>query len=676
MSQLNLPIPTILAFALLLLVSVMVAVTLSLTRGRPTAASAVGLVASVVVAAALALWYHFGMKIRTEQFLDSNDSNNVSASIVSLRRKKTDVLLPAIAPFFCSGSKKSIQLSATSFRVFWQPSVGDLRGEFVTRDPKKSTWTIDDVSCIDRTSKLPARALTQLPPDAELRDAPEAKDCRVYIDDGTYQMQKRVISTWCEFVPRSNLLRMKPGDIGTQTLMLLRPCLVRVGGTAHRLYRVDYSMPGTNGAAYDSGSADPYATLRLQDGSRWDEEGTFAAPGPGVHPIVCYYLSYDMPRAAFAGNPNKLMHSASAIVSGFTTDAAPRASSVHGYVQNQKQKRAIMTLAVERDVATITTQGQVFKMPAGLSATVATVTDDCVVAAAISPDRVSVRRFQPLTTRCAFTLADERDSEAPAADTAPALVRKLPRFSATCIPNLADLASRIQGVADSAVTMIGLDVTTVARTASPLARNMFTTPDPPPPSSNTLEASPHQSLPAGSHITSANGLHALAYTQRGDLVVTPAATVNELAPRPTWSSKTGAVLAKSGAGAGLCALDAFTGVLTLHDARGEVYWRSSNRPLPSAAQPYRAIISDKGAVEVWGRFGRGAYWTRGGQGGGDSGYAWFGTCELASDAYGEENADAIEEATLGGRISVTPWMHYDNRGGRDVLGLHWPGPPC
>ncbi|KAG1657905.1 hypothetical protein FOA52_005826 [Chlamydomonas sp. UWO 241] len=686
------------AFTLLLIVSVVVAVVLSLVEGRPTVSNGIAtLVIAAIVLITLTAWFHFSLA--TEQFLTS-DIKVIDASIVSLRRRKTDVLLPAIAPFFCSGSRTSAGLASTTFRVFWQPSAGDLRGEFVTGTRSSAAWTIDDVACIDRTTKLPARALTQLSPDSVLRDATNPKDCHVFIDDGTYRMQKCVLSMWCEFIPGSKLLRLKPGDIGTRTLMLLRPCLIRIGGSANRLYRIDYTMPGTNGASYDSkplGAAsdpasDPLVTLRLESGAQWDSDGMFAPPQEGVHPIVCYYLAYEMPRAVFAGNMQKLIHSATVLVGGYTeAAAAPRVSTVYGNVTvsgnvtgstdtGATAKVPIITIEVDRDVATITVQGgDVFRMPAGQSATVATVTDDCVVAAAISPDGVSVRRFQPLNTRCAYTLSQPRDSTAPAPDTAPALVRKLPRFASTCIPNLADLASRITGVVDSAIAMLGLDVKTMARSSSPLAKQMFMIPDPPPPTSNELKA--HQALPPGAHITSKNGKYLLEYTREGNLVVSDVSNVSPVSSlftasddTPIWTSATGRVLARSGGGAGVCRLAATTGVLTLQDARGTVYWRSSIAPLPPAAQPYRAVISDQGAVEVWGRFGGGAYWKRDSVG--DRGYAWFETCELASDAYGEANATEIQKSTLGGRISVTPWMHYDNRGGRDVLGLHWPGPPC
>jgi len=121
-------------------------------------------------------------------------------------------------------------------------------------------------------------------------------------------------------------------------------------------------------------------------------------------------------------------------------------------------------------------------------------------------------------------------------------------------------------------------------------------------------------------------------------------------------------------------IDGASGVITLQDARGKTYWRSSLTPLPAVARPYRMVVSDSGAIEVWGKFGGGAYWTRS-EKNGDAGYASFDTCELASEAYASANAAAIEASTLGGRVTVTPWIHYRYRGGRD-MGLHWPGAYC
>jgi hypothetical protein len=681
-------------FTLTLILSVTVAFTWSVysdrrASGAVSPASSIAFIAVVVVfISAMLMWQGTLISTRDAFAVEIVDDparamRHLNDATLELRMRKTDVLLPAIASFFCSGSPRLTRLAATSFRVFWQPSAADMNVQFV-KGAKATPWTIDDVACSDRVSKLPFDALAYPQVDAVVRDAANPADCQVYIDDGVYVLNKTALSLWTEVIGGS-VLRMRRGDVGTQTLMLLRPCLLRIGGSMTRLFTVKYDAPGYDGLEYDSADkSNDFATLRIRDASKWDDMGSFEPPAAGVANVVCYYMTYQKPRAALQGDPTSLVYTATTAVAGGYTPNSEGMSEPHVATVRQAGRDAVvLELSAYRDTATVTAGGKTFRMPAGDRATIATYTSDCVIAAAVFRDRVVVRRFLPLATECAYFPI--RDS--PTTGTGGNVINDIISFGnmrSTSIPNLADFATRVRGGLESGMAESARsEATSLASNASSIARLLLSTPDAPLPTSNTLLPYPDQCLPVGSHITSANGKFVVAYNHDGSLGV-QAKTRDACAECPataktdafayTWSSQTAKVVSRAALSPGMARIDGASGVITLQDSRGKTYWRSSLTPLPAVARPYRMVVSDSGAIEVWGKFGGGAYWTRS-ENNGNSGYASFDTCELASDAYASANAAAIEASTLGGRVTVTPWQHYRYRGGRDI-GLHWPGAYC
>jgi len=694
----------VMLFTLTLILSVTVMFTRSVYSGSgaPSGShvSSIAFVAvAVVFISAVVLWQCTRISTR-DAFIAYDDlglegdrraMRNLNAATLELRMRKTDVMLPAIASFFCSGSPRLTELSATTFRVFWQPSASDMSGQFL-KGGEYTPWTIDDVSCSDRVSKLPMDAMAHPEVDAVVRDAANPVDCRVFIDDGVYVCNKAALSMWAEVV-NSSVLRLKTAHVGTQTLMLLRPCLVRVGGATTRLFRVEYGAPGHDGNAFDSADASKtHVTLRLSDASRWDDRGSFDPPSAGTTTVVCYYLSYQMPRAALQGHMSVKMHAATAVVAGGHTPTRDTGGLDKVHVSDvmgidgwsSPVSVPVLTLTAYRDIATVTAGGQTFRMPAGSRATIATYTADAIVAAAVFDDRVVLRRFQPLRRECNYIPVN--NGGVPRTNSGISGISDISSITTSAIPNLADFATRVRGLGGNVVASVQLGALALASAgASDAARLLLSVPDAPPTTSNTLLAYPKQCLPAGRHITSANGKFVVAYNRDGSLGVqkktpdTNCAGTGGSGSAPsdfdyTWSSQTAKVVSKAALAPGLARIDAASGVITLQDARGTTYWRSSLTPLPADARPYRMVASDTGSIEVWGAFGGGPYWTRSG-GNGNAGYALFDTCELASAAYADANAAAILASTLGGRVTVTPWIHYRYRGGRD-MGLHWPGAHC
>lgn len=682
-------------FTLTLILSVTVAFTWSAftdrrASGAVSPASSVAFIAVVVVfISAMLMWQ--GTRISTRDAFaagivddPARAMRHLNAATLELRMRKTDVLLPAIASFFCSGSPRLTRLAATSFRVFWQPSVADMNAQFV-EGAARTPWTIDDVACSDRVSKLPFDALAHPHVDAVVRDAANPADCQVYIDDGVYVLNKTALSMWAEVIGGGSILRMRRAAVGTQTLMLLRPCLLRIGGSMTRLFTVQYDAPGFDGMEYDSAdTSQQFATLRIRDASRWDDMGSFDPPAAGVSNVVCYYMTYQKPRAALQGDPTSLVYAATTAVAGGYTPNSEGLREPHvATVRQAGRETPVLELSAFRDTATVTAGGKTFRMPAGDRATIATYTSDCVIAAAVFRDRVVVRRFLPLSTECAYFPIRTGTGTGPGTGTANDAITA-GNMRSTAIPNLADFATRVRGGLESGMAESARsEAVSLANNASSVARLLLSTPAAPLPTSNTLLPYPEQCLPVGSRITSANGKFVVGYNHDGSLGVQAKtrgacaecpATAKTDAVAYSWSSQTAKVVSRAALTPGMARIDGASGVITLQDARGKTYWRSSLTPLPAVARPYRMVVSDSGAIEVWGKFGGGAYWTRS-ENNGDAGYASFDTCELASEAYASANAAAIQASTLGGRVTVTPWIHYRYRGGRD-MGLHWPGAYC
>jgi hypothetical protein len=212
-----------------------------------------------------------------------------------------------------------------------------------------------------------------------------------------------------------------------------------------------------------------------------------------------------------------------------------------------------------------------------------------------------------------------------------------------------------------------------AQSGSSLARAMFASPESPDATSDTLLAFPTQALSASDSVRSFNGRFTLKYTISGSLML-----LDEMLCKNNgivWSSLTDNI---SKIPPGIASINGNTGVITLRDKYGQVYWSSTlDRLVPAntfGVTPFRVVVTDQGAIEIRGRDEK-VYWERGTRNQ-TPGFAFYPTCEQAAAAYAKTNADAIQEATRGGQLTVTPWLHYSRYGGRDVMNLYWPGPPC
>lgn len=551
----------------------------STDRGVAVASGAV--VAFLVVLAILA-W----IKARSEGFA-------VMESTKILRTKKTDAMVPAIAQFFSSGAPAVYKSDISTYGVFWQPSAGDYQSTFV-RGAGGSKWSIDDITCIDRVSKLPMRIIAS-PIDSIMSEAPSPNNCRVFIDGNVYVAHRNAILARCKVAqsgPWNMLLHLERDNLATRNIMLLRPFFVRVGGMGGQLFRVVYGHG--DGMDYDSAASSEFATLKLQTAPQWDNLEGSGAYGPpkslGVHAVICYYMSYQMPRAGLAGTSNDIK-ACSLVVPG-----TGGVSRMVGRVYDARRRVYVRKLLMEMRVSTspqavtnIRLMGarSTYSVPAG-NFTVATYTRDCLIIASISENRTIVKRFHNLPVPCKYRLVHRSHALQHAHGGV--------AFPKTSIPNFAVVSGRLQSGGMSST--VDRKVIESATNASPLAKSLFATPDAPDPASDTLLAFPRQALPPGARITSRNEKFFLAYEHAGSLVLRSAINCDD---NILWSSKTDHATTSS---AGMCRLDPASGVITLQDKRGQVYWRSSPRALPGkdtfGHAPFRLTLTDRGFVETRG----------------------------------------------------------------------------
>lgn len=649
----------------LMLIIWLIIVVLSVMMALDSGAGAMKIVGMCLVAVVIfvaVIWLLIQLS-RRDTFIENRALAQVTQATNTLRQIKTDQIVPIVSQFFASGRQSVVQGDMTKFRVFWQPSVRDYQATFVNGAPP-SRWTIEDVACIDRDSRVPLDALDSAPTSAIMSDPPNPRDCNLSIDDGMYAFERSalVLDCWTSAAGAKNQiwLHAKRDSIATKALMLMRPSLLRVGGIGFRLYVVDYGS--RDGLDYDSGAAGEFAMLRLRAADAWDHlSGASSLPPTerGQHQVISYYVAYKERRPIYAGKTDIELHAATVLVaggSGSSTMYRRTGAAAH-------QRLPLLSLNVTQrsgapNAATVALQNGArrYAFVGGSTATIVTWSRDVVVMCALSPDRVRVKRIHHNVPMCAYNLSGS--GEDGMADAHPKL-----QFPRTAIPCLVDVWGRM----DPSVILASRSERTseMARNATGLARALFATPDSPPPDSNTLLAFPDNVLLPGKYLISSNRQHTLTLDLNGQLTLRRGRTVR-------WSSKTPNMARP---GPGKLTLDKGTGVLTLKDSRGGDYWYSAVRQLSDhLSPPFRLVLTDEGEIEVRGADAR-VYWARGSsdESGQQSGYPWFDTCAMASRAYGLANREIIAKSPA---PNVTPWVHWRYRGGRDVLHLHWPGVQC
>lgn len=587
--------------------------------------------------------------------------DQVSDSVLEIKKKKTDPMLPAIIQYFSSGAGSYV-ISEQEFSVFWHPSTKDYQEAYLGPSGALSQWKIDDITCTDRTSRLSFNAVERSQIDAIISDSPNSEDCRVYIDDCVYSANRIALNLKCAVKTtelRELVLEMHSEDIAAQTLVMLRPFFVRVGGNAHQLFRVKYEE-----SSFDSADMEAVVVqVRLEKDARWDGISAATLESPtemGMHTVICYYLNYLMPRAIFAGDATHVLHSATVVATGAT--GAAEMSGKLTSLPNSVTKLLGVSVRLQENMEPLATvdipdgpgRRRSFSAPGGLTATIACYTRDLLLVCAISPKRVVLHRYQNVP-QLAYKLSRTLDAFEAAHQALP--------FTRTAIPNFADAAGRL--LPGSVVSNLQTKLSDVANNATDISKALFAVPESPSPISDTLMTFPDQALQPGDKITSGDKRFTLTYEHNGELVL-------RSGMRMIWSSLTGNIsLYRPGS----CRLDK-SGILSLRDQNGRVYWYSSPKPLTSQMrQPLRLVVTNRGSIEVRDSIDKFAHWIRS-ESTPHSGYAWFSTCEQASAAYALANAAAISTASMGGQVEMTPWIHWRYHGGRDVMRLHWPGPEC
>jgi hypothetical protein len=521
-------------------------------------------------------------KTRREAFALTKDE-----VVAQMHASRMQAYAPLVAPFFGQGSAQNAETAARTFFVSWSPTISEIADVALLPRKQQQQPDLDELSCVEREIRLPPSVLA--PSDATVYETPRsAANCQVFIGDCAYAMRKVAINVPCYVGPAGTHLVMSRDHVATRTLMLLRPCAVRVGADGP-LCRVMWDAPGTDGVSYDSlNSQSPTAKLAiiaLDEGSNISTTMELTTKA-----VVCYYLSYTDPRM---GIPATTDRQVATVVMYSNATASTLRDKAGRHVLRCFNDRGKNTATV-----TVGSNLQSVSVPTGPgSCVVASWATDCLVVACLSQDRVTLARMP--VPRCSFHIADPNVIHRPAPG-APASLSS--RLRSTAVPNLADVAARLYPP-DSSVKQL----------SSIMARYVAATPLAPAALGSVLKGGPEYALRPGGVLTSPNGVWTLEFlADGGRLVVRSRAFPTQ--PREVGSAQPPLLGTITPV---MCTLDDATGALSLI---GEVsgntvaYWTSRLEvpdPIPpgTGSPPFELRMTDSGAAQVWGRYANVPLWS-------------------------------------------------------------------
>jgi hypothetical protein len=213
-------------------------------------------------------------------------------------------------------------------------------------------------------------------------------------------------------------------------------------------------------------------------------------------------------------------------------------------------------------------------------------------------------------------------------------------YTAQCVPNLADIASR-NGFLSAEATAVGR---VARRTDSDVMLS-------------------NQPLLPGEQLISVNRQYVAVLHGDCNLVVYQAGP-----PRsPVWASGT---RMPGNATPGSLTVGVDDGVLRLADTTGAVYWQSGKVSAQMGA-PFRLVLTNTGELQVQGPAGAAAPVWSSKSGPNSKGFPSMRTCEQAAAAYKVLRATSMAAPQHAG---MSPWQHFMAVG--KLQGWDWPGPSC
>lgn len=561
-------------------------------------------------------------KQKMEPFITNDE---VVAGMHNKRMQKYATLL---APFFGQGTAQNAATATSSFFVTWSPTIAEIAD--VALQPQQSNSEqpeLDDLACVEREILLPPSAV--VPSDGAVYESAKSSDnCQVYIGDCSYAMRKVALNVRCYLDPpasssRSPHLVMSRSHVATRTLMLLRPCAVRVGADGP-MCQILWDTPGTDGISYDSASSSSDTAKLAVDIPVFSFDSDASATKVlGDKLVICYYLSYTGPRMGIpADTPRQV---ATVVFSQNTPQQQQQQQQdqEEAAVKDAAGGNVLRYTAATRRYTSSTLQTQSVNISLILSTSnsvnvshpvwpgscvIATWATDCLVIACLSRDRVTLVR-QPVP-RCSYLVANPNEIDAPPPG-APKSVKGLMR--STALPNLADIATRLFPP-DSSVKQLSAMMSSALKDDS-ATRHIAATPLAPASLGSVMNSGPEYAMRPGSTLTSPNGVWTLEFLPDGRLVIRNRAFPSQ--PREVGSAQPPLRDAVTPL---LCYLDDDTGALSLV---GEVAPGSGNRvtywtsrvevpdPTPpgTGSPPFVLRMTDKGSAEVWGRFANVPVWS-------------------------------------------------------------------
>ncbi len=506
-----------------------------------------------------------------------------------------------LAPFFGKAGTQNAERATSTFFVSWNPTISEI-ADAALAGSTQSPSTIEDLSCVERESLVPPSVL--VPSESATYESSNASaNCQVFIGDCAYAMQKVAIRVECyvDSIGTGPVLVMDRRDVGARTLMLLRPCAVRIESDGPICGVLWDDARGPDGTNYDSGSANPTAKLALEDAASTLSP---ASPPIAIDPekklrsqvIVCYYLAYREPRM---GLPKSVAREIATIICDGLKSVV---------VKNEAGAPVLdctVTAASGIQTARIRYHGSnthsVVRQVWPNSNLVVTWATDCLFIACISRNRVSLERVIA-PTRCSYTVSD------------PNAIARL----SSAIPNLCDLASRLYPPDSSAAQLTRIMSGTLNDNRTMTRMGVAATPLAPVALGSILKGGPEYALRVGSVVTSPNGKWMLKLQEDSRLVIISRADPTQ--PHEIGSAQPplrGKVIPVQ------CVVNDLTGAISLigKTSAGSpatiVYW-TTNRPTSSAAPPpsgtgsppFELRMTDSGAAQVWGKYANKPLWSR------------------------------------------------------------------
>jgi len=519
-----------------------------------------------------------------------------SGVVDQIHRSHMQVYAPLIAPFFGQGTPQNAATATQTYFVWWEPAIPEVANIIVqpASTPTK-TATIDDFSCVDRDILIPPSILA--PSEAHLVDSASAsRTCNVFIGDCAYAMRKVAIKVKWEI--ENQHLKLQRGDVAARTIILLRPCAIRIGADGP-LFRVVWTATSVNGGDVSvsvSFDSETEGGLKLPIVPFGDS----SLPPPHTAILVCYYLTYVEPRM---GIPKTVPRQVASLM------CCPVATSATSVSTRDAAGSVVLSCTVAQDatMATIRLNAQTVNVPTWKnSCLVVTWATDCLSIACFSSKRVTLTRMA--VPRCSYSVADPDAIDAPAQG-APRSVAG--RIRSTSIPNLADLATRLYPPESPSQQLSSMMSRMIP--ASPLAPAAL--------GSVLRGGGMDRALRPGSVLTSPNGKWTLELLHDSRLVIRSRA--NPTHPREIGAAQPSI---RDSIRPVACILDDSKGTISLigevaaaGGAGKIVYWTSStdgetetmstSPPPGTGSFPFELRMTDNGAAQVWGRFANKPIWS-------------------------------------------------------------------